>query len=148
MTCREIKRQLIPWLDGELSPAAGDRLKACLEGCAKARHCSDCHKLIADYRNLDKALAAGPKQEFPAHLHYRILEQVQNRGPVLHRKAVRTRWQAIPATLAIAMSLYAGSLIGIKTFHNQTPAPLQNSEQYNFGGNSLVAQLDINGELE
>lgn len=148
MTCRKFKKMLIPWLDGELKPGQVAELKAWFDRCGEVRQCSECRKLIDDYQSFHRLINSIPKEEFPAFLHPRIIDEINRREPVYHKQQVRVRWQAVPATLAILLSLYAGSLIGIKTFNIQTTTTTETQELYSFGDNSLAQDVNLSGGIE
>jgi len=152
MTCSKYRKQLVPWLDGELKPDRARELKVWFESCEEKRHCTECRKLISEYTALNSYLHKTPYPEFPAFLHHRIMDKVKNNQIIYSKKAIRRRWQAIPATIAILLSLYCGSLIGIKTFSTQTTTTATNtaaaSELYSFGENSLMSNYYDNGGTE
>jgi len=151
MKCSKYRKQLVPWLDGELKPERADVLKAWFESCAKLRQCTLCQSEIQAHQGLNQALQALPQNEFPAYLHHRIMDKVKSNQPIYHKKAIRTRWQAIPATLAILLSLYAGSLIGVKTFSTQTTTTTTTTESTalsSFGENGLYSNFYETGGLE
>lgn len=148
MTCRKFKKLLIPWLDGELSPERATELKAFLSQCGQVRQCSECRKLIDDYQSFHRLMNSIPQKEFPAYLHHRIIDEINRREPIFHKRQVRVRWQTVPATLAILLSLYVGSLIGIRTF--STPAQTNETQELysyngNFGDHGLATELNLSG---
>ena len=147
MTCRRFRKDLIPWLDGELKPVRAAELEAWLASCDKVRQCSVCRKLTAEYRSFHKAFQSTPQTEFPAHLHHRIMDKIKTEEVIIHRKEVRARWQTIPATIAILLSLGFGSLIGVTTFSNHNKTTI-NSELYTFGENGMVSTLNSDGGTE
>ena len=144
MTCRKFRKYLLPWLDGELKPEQATEMKVWFDSCEEVRHCSVCRKLTEEYRSFHRAFQSIPQTEFPAFLHHKILSEIQSREKIYTRKAVRIRWQAIPATIAVILSLYVGSLIGIRTFNTQT----ETQELYSFGENGMVSTLYNSGGLE
>lgn len=151
MTCSKYRRLLVPWLDGELKPERARELKVWFESCAKVRLCSKCQVDILTHQKLNQALKSLPQAEFPAYMHHRIMDQVKNHQAAYRRQVVRTRWQAIPATLAIMLSLYFGSLIGVKTFNTQTVATTtttETTELSSFGENGLYSSIYETGGLE
>jgi len=150
MTCSKFKKQLIPWMDGELQPEKAAELQAWFDSCAKVRQCSECRKLIDEYKSFHLAFHNTPQPEFPAFLHHRIMADIQSRERIYHKKAVRIRWQAVPATIAILFSMYFGSLVGVKTFNAQpsTTTSSLSTEMSSFGENSVVSSLYLNGGLE
>jgi len=147
MTCRKNRKQIIPWLDGELRPDRAAELLARFEACDKVRHCTECRKLTEEYRSFHRVFQSHPQSEFPAFLHQRIMDSVNNRREYYSRKAVRARWQLVPASLAIAMSLFFGSLVGINMFspQNEVKTTARTTERYNFGDNGMVSTMNPNG---
>jgi predicted anti-sigma-YlaC factor YlaD len=148
MTCRKFRKLLTPWLDGELKPEQAAELQAWYDGCGKVRQCSDCRKLVDEHISFHRLYSSLPQSGFPAHLHHRIMSEIKSREPVYHRKEIRVRWQTIPATLAIIMSLYFGSLVGVRTFFSDTEPQTESAELYSFGENSLITDFYANGEIE
>ena len=148
MTCSKYRKQLVPWLDGELKPDRAQELKAWFEGCAELRHCTECRKLINEYKALHSSLQNSPYPEFPAFLHHRIMDKVKSNQVVYRKKAIRTRWQTVPVTIAIMLSLYFGSLIGAQTFNTQQTASADTTEQNSFGENSLISSFYDTGGME
>jgi hypothetical protein len=149
MTCSKYRKQLVPWLDNELKPEKANELKVWFESCEVVRQCTRCRKLIAEYKALQNVLDNTPKKEFPAFLHYRIIDKVNSNQAIYRRRVIRTRWQAIPATIAILLSLYLGSLIGVQTFNPQQTTTASNTiEQSSFGENSLMSSFYDTGGQE
>jgi anti-sigma factor RsiW len=146
MTCRKIKQLLTPWLDGELKPKQADELRVWLDGCEQVRQCSDCRKLIDESRSFHRLYNVLPRQEFPAFLHHQIMDKINSREAARHHHAVRIRWQTVPAALAILMSLYVGSLVGISTFNAQTGKNNPKSEVYTFGETNVASNFYLSGE--
>jgi anti-sigma factor RsiW len=135
-------------MDGELKPEQANELQSWMDECEKVRRCSDCRKLIDEHRSFHRLYNVLPRQEFPAFLHHRIMDQIKNGEPVRHRHEVRIRWQTVPVTLAILLSLYAGSLIGIRTFSSQSARTNVKSELYTFGETNVANNFYSNGGLE
>jgi len=148
MTCSKYRKLILPWIDGELKPEQTNEIKAWFDSCEQVRYCNDCRKLIDEYRSFQIGFENTSPSEFPAFIHYRIMDQITSRKQVYHKKAVRARWQMVPATIAILMSLYIGSLIGIKTFNIQTTTTSESSELYSFGDNGMVSTMYSNGDVE
>lgn len=76
------------------------------------------------------------------------MDQIRSRDEVLHRRAVRTRWQLVPAAVAVLLSLYVGSLVGIRTFSAQNAKPKDTYAATSFGENGMVTTLYTIGEVE
>jgi len=152
MTCSKYRKQLVPWLDGELSPEQAKELQAWFDSCGQVRQCTDCRELINQYQDINEAFKKSLRSEFPAFLHHRIMDTVKNRKAYYHKQAVRRRWQAIPATIAIALSFYLGSLVGFQTFSTQTTTSTtttaRSTELSSFGENSLVSNLYTTGDQD
>ena len=148
MTCRKYRRQLIPWLDGELKPDRAAILKAWFDSCEEVRHCNDCRKLANEYRSFHDAFNHTSQAEFPAFLHNRIIAEIQSRESLYHKRAVRSRWQTIPAAAAILLSLYFGTLIGVQTFSTQTTTENEAAELYTFGEYGTASTIYANGGWE
>lgn len=151
MTCHEFRKQLIPWLDGEVKPDKAAELLAWLSSCEKVRQCHKCRKLTEEYRSFQVTFHNTPQIEFPAFLHHRIMSEIKSKEQFRTKHAHRISWQAIPATIAILLSLYFGSLVGVKTFSNQSVVVTEvteNTEQLSFGENGMVSTIYSNGETE
>lgn len=145
MTCRKYRKQLIPWLDGELRADRAAELDTWFASCDTVRHCSVCRKLAEDYKRIDRSFQSTPQSEFPAYLHHRIMDRVKTEAVILHKREVRSRWQTIPVAIAIAMSLYVGSLIGISTIFDHSSATNTKTELYTFGENSVINDFNASG---
>jgi len=149
MTCRKYRKELSRLLDRELSAERAAELEAWFASCAEVRHCSVCRKLIDEHKSLQYAFQSTPQSEFPAFLHERIMASVRQEAPVYRKQAIRKRWQLVPAAIAILLSIYVGSLIGLRTFNTQTPVRTDRSALRTFGDNGLVSTLYINnGDME
>lgn len=148
MTCREFRKQLIPWLDGELNQDKANELKSWLNSCEEVRQCQKCRKLVEEFRSFHDAFHTIPQTEFPAYIHHRIMSEIKNKEQLRIKHAHNIRWQAIPVTLAIMLSLYFGSLVGVKTFSTQSTDAKEYTEQSSFGENGIVSALYTNGETE
>jgi hypothetical protein len=145
MTCSKQRNLLIPWLDGELKAEQAAELKAWFDSCAEVRHCFVCRKLIDEHTSFHRAIQSTPQSEFPAFLHHRILNEIKSREPAYRKQAIRTRWQLVPAGLAILMSLFVGSLVGVRTFATETA---DRNALNTFGDNGLVTTLYTPGGTE
>jgi len=148
MTCNEYRKKLIPWLDGELKSEQAAEMQSWISECSQVRHCVKCRKLTEEFKSFHEVFINIPQPEFPAFLHHRIISEIKNKEAYYHKKAVTSRWKAVPATIAILLSLYFGSLIGVKTFSTQTAANGETSELYSFGDFGAVSTTYENGGLE
>jgi anti-sigma factor RsiW len=150
MTCRKNRRQLIPWLDGELKPERAKELKAWFDSCEEVRQCTNCRELIAQYIDINNAFNKTLRSEFPAFLHNRIIDTIKSRKTYYHQRVIRTRWQTVPAAIAILLSFYLGLMVGFRTFNTntQTASTTKSTELSSFGENSLVSELYTSGGQE
>ncbi len=148
MTCRKFRKDLIPWLDGELKPEQAQAMQSWFDSCGQARQCSVCRKLADEYRSFHRAFQSTPQTEFPAFLHSRIMDTVKAREAKAQRRAHSLRWQTVPVAIAVLLSLYVGSLVGVKTFSTQNTNSRDLSTRASFGENGLVSTLYTNGGIE
>ncbi|MDD2902742.1 MAG: zf-HC2 domain-containing protein [Syntrophales bacterium] len=91
--CEQVREQLSPWLDGELTAAENRQVAAHLEVCP------DCSRELAVLQWLDAALGT-LEAPVPARLPERVLDRLQPRR--------RYWWQS----LAMAASLVIGIVLG------------------------------------
>jgi hypothetical protein len=148
MTCRKHRKLLTPWLSGEFKPDKAAELKAWFDSCEAVLHCSVCRKLIDEHISFQRAFQSTPQGEFPAFLHYQIMDKIQSRTAKVHKKEIRMRWQTVPVTIAILLSFCVGSLVGVKTLANQTANTTESTETSNFGDNGMLTTLYVSGGTE
>jgi anti-sigma factor (TIGR02949 family) len=98
MNCDDVRRQLGPYLDGELDRAAIDALEAHLPGCAT------CRAELRSLETLRAALRSVPREPAPQDLRLRILKAAPEApiGSAPHRGA----W-------AMAAMLMLGAMLGV-----------------------------------
>ena len=145
MTCRNIRKQLVPWLDNQLPAEQADRLRLWLESCERVRHCSKCHPFIQEQKALNSALSTLPQPELPPYVHARIMDRIQS-APIAHTASRRSVWKTIPVAAAILLSFYIGSMVSMKTFSTsttvQTTSAQTTSSSYNLENYSLLTVVD------
>lgn len=140
MRCAKVRKLMIPYQDKELAGGLTLRLKEHL--C----QCGSCRKYAQDLRKLDSLLESQENPQMPQWLYERIMHQVKTHEP--QRQSFRRRWklQTVPITLALLLSLYAGTLIGVKTF---TIGPIETAtetESIAYGETSLYGLAYLNGD--
>ncbi len=140
MRCRKVNDLLIPYLDKELSGDAVLRLEKHLQTCVS------CRVRLSEYRKLDTMLKVGETIEMPDWMRERIRHQVRMHDP--QRRAFRRRWnlQTVPITLALLLSIYIGTLIGIKTFTVAATEPAGDPEIIAYGETTIFDLAYTNGE--
>jgi hypothetical protein len=112
MTCNLVKRRLSEWIDGELEPAAAQRVQAHVASCA------DCGRRADELRALGGLLAELPRLECPEAMAARVFDRVEmeTRRPAL-AALFRSSWanrpfivpSFLPAT-AVLVAVLAGVL--------------------------------------
>lgn len=138
MSCKQYRKDLMPWIDGELTPQRSSELQAWFASCQRDRQCTACQTQISEYRALQKAMSSLPSSELPAHVHHRIMDTLKQTAKSRSRQTARYRWQAIPVAVAVMVSLYFGSLVSSKTFSTDTSETTASTELYSFGESSLA----------
>ncbi|MDP2172976.1 MAG: hypothetical protein Q8M98_04170 [Candidatus Cloacimonadaceae bacterium] len=115
MRCHTAKRQIDLQAKTGLEPAQSGELRLHLESCFR------CRVYFEQAQKLQRLLSPSSPPEFPTWLHENIMHQVRMHEPqrVILRR--RMKLQNIPATLAIILSIYIGSLLGVNAFKAETP---------------------------
>ncbi len=138
MRCFTAKRLIDPWLDKELKES---RVNALLEHLKK---CPGCSQEAQQSQRMNQLLRTDFDPELPAWVHNRILADVRSHETKRRTYNYRYRLQAIPASLAVLLSLYIGMQIGISTFGTNQTTEAQ-TEYVTFGENTLFAIDTSNG---
>lgn len=117
MRCSKAQRQLELKLDHELKQSSIPALDLHLSRCAT------CREYQAQATNLKQILKAETRPEFPSWIHYQIMEKAAQHDK--KRLSYRRRWklQAVPALLAVLLSLSVGGLVGKEVFATLIPFP-------------------------
>jgi predicted anti-sigma-YlaC factor YlaD len=136
MRCKTAERLISLKLDNELSAHQAQALQEHLQ------ECSSCARILAANQDLQAQLQVTSLPEYPEWLHYRILSNLPREN--------RRSWVRKPglsyatASLAILLSLFAGTLVGIKGYEGSQLHPqIEESETYiSFGEHSLLEVFD------
>ncbi|MBM4403742.1 MAG: zf-HC2 domain-containing protein [Candidatus Cloacimonetes bacterium] len=109
MRCSKVRKLLTPYLDQELSGGMRPRLEKHLQSCGS------CSQYTQQLKAVDAILQREDVAEMPGWLQERIIGQIKTHEP--QRQSIRRRWKLllVPITLALLLSLYTGTLVGIKT---------------------------------
>lgn len=114
MTCRDVRPQLSPYLDQDVSPGQAGVIRGHLASCAA------CRAHLTSLQDAVEAVAALPRLECPTSVAARVLDRVdlERRKPSLAALA-RPRWAARPLILpslvpaALVLATLAGALLGL-----------------------------------
>ncbi len=138
MRCKNARRLIDLALDKV--PDQNSLLKQHLELCPK------CKALYLHNQLMDQMLRVESSPELPEWIHNRIMDSVITHEP--KRMTYRRRWslQAVPAGMAVLLSLYVGILVGIKTFVPVQETTTQEIEYVTYGENTLIAFDTTNGD--
>lgn len=82
--------------------------------------CPRCRVRYEQAQKLQLLLSPGSLPEFPTWMHEKIMHQVRTHEPQRVALRRRMRLQTIPAALAVILSIYIGSLVGVKAFNAET----------------------------
>jgi len=139
MRCAKVRKKLIPHQDKELAGGLTLHLEKHL------RRCGSCRKYASELRRLDSLLQSDDDPQMPQWMHERIMHQIKSHEP--QRLSFRRRWklQTVPITLALLLSLYVGTLVGVKTFSYEPSEPSTESENISYGETSLYDLAYLNG---
>ena len=133
MRCKEYRNLLDQLVDGALDSITTAALEEHLEFCIKCRNYHQASMRLHELMNQ-------PLPPFPQHIHYQVLELCKEHDAKRVRLQKRARLQLVPATLAIMLSLFIGSLVG-KTIFTPLPGTAPESvptEELSFGDVTLV----------
>lgn len=152
MRCRKARRYIELKLDNELRENRVPSLEKHLSGCA------ECRGFQAQSGKLDTMLRSRQLPEFPSWLHHQILSQAnQHDGK---RLSFNRRWKlsAIPALLAVVLSLTFGTLIGKAIYGSPgnvrnrtvplTATDVPASQIASFGESTLIEDIYDSGETQ
>ena len=79
-SCEEVREQLDPFVDRELSAAEVEALCRRLEECKTVRHCEKCRQTIAELRRLKTLVARAQPVRIPPGLMERIHRGLKDGG--------------------------------------------------------------------
>jgi len=136
MRCSTVKSQISPWLDNELDSRHALKIEQHLDTCPL------CKAHAEQARKLNSMLQATSTPPLPDWIHNRILQSAREHDDL--RSSLRRKWnlQLIPAAMAIVMSLYLGTLVGIKTFgttDTTSNAETLTLDSIGYGSSTIVA---------
>lgn len=146
MRCLKAEQLIINQVAGELRPRLKFALNQHLEACLA---CRDFQK---DQIKLNTMIFPASAPEFPSGLHARIMAEVSSqRAGQIHHSHLFT--QKLPVAAAMILSLYIGSLVGIKTYNSQNQSAAQTQEEEStelatFGENSILEDYAYGAENE
>lgn len=118
MNCKQVRRRLSPYLDGELPDEVGARVRAHVAACAR------CAEELARLHSAGAALDVLPGMTVPGGFAQSVRELASRqaaRARRAHRPAVFELWRAAPAPLraaamfALAFGLLSGGLMSGST---------------------------------
>jgi hypothetical protein len=105
MDCTDVKKYLMDYSDGGLSPELENAIDE------HAGHCGSCAGLLAGYKTLEAAIS-GQKSKAPLPFAAtRILQRLENEADS-HNRIALTVLRPVLITLALLVALMAGFLIG------------------------------------
>lgn len=136
MRCKTAERYISLQQDNELNAKRNQAL------CRHLQKCASCTRIQSGNLALQKGLQELPQAEYPQWLHHRILDNLprQKTRSLAGKRAL----SFATASLAIAFSLVAGTLVGIKGYEGDDIAT-QNETEYSyisFGEQSLMEAYD------
>lgn len=149
MRCSKARHYIELKLDNELGQNHVPALELHLDQCAQ------CRAFQAREIKLHQMLNPKAQTEFPAWLHHQIMDQAARHDNKRIAYKHRLKLQAIPALLAIVLSLTLGALIGKISYGKVNPLPgnteiagtAQDDAQQlaRFGESSLIDNSYISG---
>lgn len=141
MKCSKAQRYLDLMASGSLEPGLKRELQLHLDAC------DGCRGLYQVGKNLIELAKRSPQAGFPSWLHQRIMSQVKEHEQRRIGYARRWKLQTIPATLAVLLSLYVGTLVGIKAHDTSSQSVAQSTQSVELAsfGESTLVDLDANG---
>lgn len=148
MRCSKARHQLELKQDKELKQSSVPALELHLS------HCPNCREYQAQAARLKQILTTELQPDFPAWIHHQIMDKTIQHDR--KRLSYRRRWklQAVPALLAVLLSLSVGGLVGKAVFATLVPFPKVVSttaqdgsrDGASFGELSLLDDASFSGE--
>lgn len=145
MRCSKAQEMIILKLDKELKARYSVSLEKHLAVCA------DCRLYREEMGKQNARFTELSAPQYPSWLHHRILAQANEHDSLRRHSRMMLQLQKIPALIAILLSLYIGTLVGIKTNSSATAGTQEYSETTSttalasFGENSIVDDSYYNG---
>ncbi|HOH46488.1 MAG TPA: hypothetical protein PLX59_01500 [Candidatus Cloacimonadota bacterium] len=144
MRCSKAEELIIHQVAGELRLRLKSALLQHLEACPA------CRAYQKAQTDLNAQLFSAT--DFPAGLHARIMAEVSTKraGQIHHSNLFS---QKLPVAAALILSLYIGSLVGIKTYNSQNQSAAKTQEEDStelatFGENSILEDYAYGVENE
>jgi len=138
MSCKKISKELLSYVNGELSQQRSLEIKEWLAKCSSQRQCATCQAKIAEYNALKTVMDKIPILKLPSHVHYSILDKIQKEQKASSAYRFKFQWKAIPVMFAVILSLCTGSLISNRIFNSALKNDSVDTDFYSMQENSLV----------
>ena len=145
MTCRKYSKELLPLVNGELTEQRSKEIWDWLASCSSERQCTACQNKIDEYIALKSVLSTIPSAKVPPQVHHKILDSVRQMEKNRFRLVINYRWKAIPATMAVLLSLYFGSLVSIKIFNTTSNNATTTPDVFSLRESSLIEVFTFEG---
>jgi len=137
MRCSKAERYISLKLDNQISARRAKALKVHLD------QCPSCRNVLTQHRALVTKLQKLPQAEYPQYLHHRIMSNLPRSNKRSWLQSYGLSYAT--ATVAIALSLFAGSLVGIKGYESPQNYSSQSEIDYesiSFGEHTLLEYYD------
>ncbi len=126
MRCKAIHKKLIPYLDGELSPAEMKQVKMHLA------ECNECVVFAKELSNAQAIINTEKSQEINPFFYSRLNTKIEAEDAASAIPAIQTAWAKVlqPALFSILLiaGVYLGSIIGKPEPVNVTVAKYSNEQ--------------------
>ena len=136
MRCSTAKRYIDLKLDGELKARHADELSRHLTSCPS------CRAWQAEAGKLQTLMQAAPAPLPPAWVHAQIMDKVLFKAKQRPGFVQRFRLATASAVVAVFFSFWAGTMVGVKSFHTPVTEISESSNitlsSLSFGENTLV----------
>jgi predicted anti-sigma-YlaC factor YlaD len=108
MRCYSIRKKLTCYADGEGKASEREAISMHLDICPI------CRNELNELQTLNVLLNKSELPDVPPHLHEKIMYEIKNKAQ--KRQAHKgLRWNLIPVTASLVISLYFGIFLGTKT---------------------------------
>ena len=145
MSCKKVSKELLSYVNGELTEHRTKEIRKWLEECSSQRKCTACQTKIAEYAAINQALETIPLAILPSHIHHSILEKVRLEETTHSKSTPRLQWKTLPVMFAVLLSLYSGSLISNKIFNPASNKTSADIDLISLQENSLVEVFTTEG---
>ncbi len=149
MSCKNIQRELLPMINGEVSEQRSKEINGQLASCSDKRRCNACKVKIAEYIAIKKAMSSVPPAHIPSHVHHSILDQI--RLIEYHKQGIDTQkqWRLIPIMMMTVFILFLGSKVGLKILNTTSNLRSDSAEFFELRDGGLAdvfALQEVNNE--